>query len=100
MMAGATLCIGLVPSYESIGGWAPILLIVLRLVQGFSTGGEYGGAATFMAEYAPDDKRGFYGSFLEVGKSEEHTSELQSLMRNSYAVFVLKKKKNKNKKNK
>ncbi|API58120.1 MFS transporter [Tardibacter chloracetimidivorans] len=67
MMAGATLCIGLVPSYESIGGWAPILLIVLRLVQGFSTGGEYGGAATFMAEYAPDDKRGFYGSFLEVG---------------------------------
>src|SRR3546814_9166008 len=67
MMAGATLCIGLVPSYESIGGWAPILLIVLRLVQGFSTCGEYGGSATFMAEYAPDDKRGFYGSFLEVG---------------------------------
>lgn len=46
---------------------APILLIVLRAVQGFSTGGEYGGAATFMAEYAPDRKRGFLGSFLEFG---------------------------------
>ncbi len=44
-----------------------VLLIVLRMVQGFSTGGEYGGAATFMAEYAPDDRRGFYGSFLEFG---------------------------------
>lgn len=67
MMAGATVCVGLIPSYDTIGFWAPLLLIVLRMVQGFSTGGEYGGAATFMAEYAPDDKRGFYGSFLEVG---------------------------------
>lgn len=67
MMAGATLCIGLIPAYASIGFWAPVLLILLRIAQGFSTGGEYGGAATFMAEYAPDDRRGFYGSFLEVG---------------------------------
>lgn len=67
MMSLATLCIGLIPSYSSIGFWAPALLILLRLVQGFSTGGEYGGAATFMAEYAPDNRRGFYGSFLEVG---------------------------------
>jgi MHS family proline/betaine transporter-like MFS transporter len=67
MMSGATLCIGLIPSYDAIGFWAPMLLVLLRLVQGFSTGGEYGGAATFMAEYAPDDRRGFYGSFLEVG---------------------------------
>lgn len=67
MMSGATLCVGLVPSYEAIGFWAPTLLIVLRMVQGFSTGGEYGGAATFMAEYSPDDKRGFCGSFLEFG---------------------------------
>jgi len=67
LMAGATFCVGLIPSYDAIGVWAPILLIVLRMVQGFSTGGEYGGAATFMAEYAPDDRRGFYGSFLEVG---------------------------------
>lgn len=67
LMAGATVCVGLIPSYDSIGFWAPLLLILLRMVQGFSTGGEYGGAATFMAEYAPDDQRGFYGSFLEVG---------------------------------
>jgi len=67
MMAGATLCVGLVPSYAAIGLWAPILLVLLRMIQGFSTGGEYGGAATFMAEYAPDRRRGFFGSFLEVG---------------------------------
>lgn len=67
LMAGATFCVGLVPSYEAIGVWAPVLLILLRVIQGFSTGGEYGGAATFMAEYAPDRRRGFYGSFLEVG---------------------------------
>jgi MHS family proline/betaine transporter-like MFS transporter len=67
MMSGATLSVGLIPSYDSIGVWAPLLLIALRMVQGFSTGGEYGGAATFMAEYAPDDRRGFYGSFLEFG---------------------------------
>lgn len=67
MMSAATFCIGLVPDHATIGLWAPVLLVVLRMVQGFSTGGEYGGAATFMAEYAPDDRRGFYGSFLEVG---------------------------------
>src|SRR4051812_11842642 len=67
MMAGATLCVGLVPSYAAIGLWSPILLVLLRMIQGFSTGGEYGGAATFMAEYAPCRRRGFLGSFLEVG---------------------------------
>lgn len=67
MMSGATFCVGLVPSYDAIGFWAPTLLIALRMLQGFSTGGEYGGAATFMAEYSPDDKRGFCGSFLEFG---------------------------------
>lgn len=67
LMSGATLCVGLIPSYANIGIWAPILLIILRMIQGFSTGGEYGGAATFMAEYSPDDRRGFLGSFLEFG---------------------------------
>jgi len=67
MMAGATFLVGVLPTYEQVGVIAPILLIILRMVQGFSTGGEYGGAATFMAEYAPDKKRGFYGSFLEFG---------------------------------
>jgi MHS family proline/betaine transporter-like MFS transporter len=67
LMSGATFLVGTLPNFESIGIWAPILLIVLRVVQGFSTGGEYGGAATFMAEYAPDKRRGFWGSFLEFG---------------------------------
>nr|WP_243849247.1 MFS transporter [Paraburkholderia rhizosphaerae] len=67
LMSVATLCVGLLPSYERIGWWAPALLIVLRMIQGFSTGGEYGGAATFMAEYSPDHRRGLCGSFLEFG---------------------------------
>ncbi len=67
LMAGSTFLLGLLPGYVTIGILAPIGLILLRMLQGFSTGGEYGGAATFMAEYAPDRKRGFYGSFLEFG---------------------------------
>jgi MHS family proline/betaine transporter-like MFS transporter len=67
LMASATFCVGLLPGYATIGIWAPVLLVVLRIIQGFSTGGEYGGAATFMAEHAPDRKRGFLGSFLEFG---------------------------------
>jgi MFS transporter, MHS family, proline/betaine transporter len=67
LMGGATFCIGLLPSHDQIGVWAPTLLILLRVVQGFSAGGEYGGAATFMAEYSPDRRRGFFGSFLEFG---------------------------------
>src|SRR4051794_39104864 len=67
LMSGATLCVGLVPSYAAIGFWSPVLMVLLRMIQGFSTGGEYGGAATFMAEYAPCRRRGFFGSFLEFG---------------------------------
>ena len=67
MMAAGTFCIGLIPSYSTIGFWSPALLIVLRMIQGFSTGGEYGGASTFIAEYAPDKRRGYFGSFLEMG---------------------------------
>ncbi|RQS71230.1 proline/glycine betaine transporter ProP [Burkholderia sp. Bp8963] len=67
MMAVGTFAIGLIPSYASIGIMAPVLLLVARLVQGFSTGGEYGGAATFIAEFSPDKRRGFMGSFLEFG---------------------------------
>lgn len=67
MMSAATFGIGFIPGYATIGIAAPILLLLARLVQGFSTGGEYGGAATFIAEYAPDRRRGFYGSFLEFG---------------------------------
>ncbi|MGW4734694.1 MFS transporter [Streptomyces shenzhenensis] len=67
MMAAGTFAIGLIPSYATLGVGAPLLLLAARLVQGFSTGGEYAGASTFIAEYAPDRRRGFFGSWLEFG---------------------------------
>lgn len=67
LMALGTFAIGCIPSAASIGLWAPMLLLLARLVQGFSTGGEYGNAMTFIAEYAPDRRRGFLGSWLEFG---------------------------------
>lgn len=67
LMALGTFAIGCIPNQSSIGIWAPVLLLVARLVQGFSTGGEYGNAMTFIAEYAPDRRRGFLGSWLEFG---------------------------------
>src|SRR5699024_9978982 len=67
MMSIGTLLIGLLSGYESIGITASILLLVARFIQGFSTGGEYSGAMTFIAESSPDKRRGIMGSGLEVG---------------------------------
>ncbi|OIJ36102.1 MFS transporter [Rothia kristinae] len=67
LMAAGTFLIGCLPDYHSIGLWAAFLLLLCRLLQGFSTGGEYGNAMTFIAEYAPDRRRGLLGSMLEVG---------------------------------
>jgi len=67
MMALATFGIGALPPASVLGIWAPILLICLKLVQGFSTGGEYAGATTFVTEYAPDKRRGFYAAMLDWG---------------------------------
>jgi MFS transporter, MHS family, proline/betaine transporter len=67
LMALATFAIGILPTYATIGIWAPVLLLVCRLLQGFSTGGEYGGAMTFVAEYSPDRRRGLMCSWLENG---------------------------------
>ncbi|MGZ5378564.1 MAG: MFS transporter [Mycobacterium sp.] len=64
LMSGSTFLIGVVPSYESIGVAAPLLLLLLRCVQGFSAGGEYGSGACYLAEFAPDRHRGFVVSFL------------------------------------
>ena len=63
----STAAIGLIPTFETIGWFAPVLLYTCRVVQGFSAGGEYAGAAVYMAESAPDNRRGFWGSFLEFG---------------------------------
>jgi MFS transporter, MHS family, proline/betaine transporter len=65
LMSLSTFVIGLLPPYATIGVWAPLLLVVARCLQGFSAGGEFGGASTFLAEYSPDDRRGFLVSWLE-----------------------------------
>ncbi|MGM0921481.1 MAG: MFS transporter [Bacillota bacterium] len=67
LMGGATVLIGLLPTYEAIGIWAPILLIALRLIQGLGIGGEWGGALLLATEYAPPKKRGFFGSIPQMG---------------------------------
>src|SRR5215813_11825573 len=66
LMGGATAGVGLLPTYATAGWFAPIVLIALRALQGLAIGGEYGGAAVYVAEHAPDHKRGFYTSFIQI----------------------------------
>lgn len=66
LMGGSTFAIGLVPSYETIGFAAPIIVLILRLLQGLALGGEYGGAATYVAEHAPANKRGYFTSWIQT----------------------------------
>ena len=66
LMGGSTFLIGCVPTYASIGALAPILVLLLRLLQGLALGGEYGGAATYVAEHAPPERRGFYTSWIQT----------------------------------
>jgi MFS family permease len=66
IMGGATFAVGLLPSYATVGVTAPVLLLALRLLQGLALGGEYGGAATYVAEHAPPGKRGFYTSWIQT----------------------------------
>lgn len=67
LMGGATLCIGLLPTYETIGVAAPVLLVLLRVVQGLSLGGEYGGAVLMSVEHAARERRGFFGALVNTG---------------------------------
>jgi MFS transporter, MHS family, shikimate and dehydroshikimate transport protein len=69
LMGTATFLMGLLPTYEQVGIWAPLLLVTLRVLQGIGLGGEWGGAALMTVEHSPEGKRGFYGSFTQVGGS-------------------------------
>ena len=82
LMSAATCAIGLLPGYASIGVAAPALLVVARLLQGLSVGGEFGGASTFLAEYAPRDRRGFFTSWVQA-------SGLLGLVLSSSMVLLL-----------
>lgn len=66
IMGGATAVLGFLPTFETIGWAAPIILLLLRVLQGLALGGEYGGAAVYVAEHVPDNKRGFYTSFIQI----------------------------------
>ena len=66
IMGGATAMVGILPTYESIGMAAPIALLLIRVLQGLALGGEYGGAAVYVAEHVPDGQRGFYTSFIQI----------------------------------
>src|SRR5687767_4337534 len=66
IMGGATSVIGFLPTYSQIGYAAPIILLLIRVLQGLALGGEYGGAAVYVAEHVPDKKRGFYTSFIQI----------------------------------
>src|SRR5271165_5334158 len=66
IMGGATALIGLLPTFKTAGWFAPITLILIRVLQGLALGGEYGGAAVYIAEHVPDNKRGFYTSFIQI----------------------------------
>lgn len=67
LMGGATVMIGLLPTYETIGIWAPVLLILMRIIQGIGIGGEWGGALLLAYEYAPEKRKGFFGSIPQAG---------------------------------
>jgi MFS family permease len=66
IMGSSTALVGMLPNYATIGVWAPVILITLRLLQGLALGGEYGGAATYVAEHAPPNRRGFYTSWIQT----------------------------------
>jgi MFS family permease len=69
IMGGATAAIGLLPTYQTVGLLAPVLLLLIRVLQGLALGGEYGGAAVYVAEHVPDEQRGYYTSYIQITAS-------------------------------
>jgi MFS family permease len=91
IMGGATTVIGILPTYAQIGVLAPIILVIIRIIQGLALGGEYGGAAVYVAEHVPDHKRGFYTSFIQITATLGLFVSLLVVLivRNSCAIFAV-----------
>ncbi len=86
LMGGATAGVGLLPTHAQAGIWAPVMLVILRLLQGLALGGEYGGAAIYVAEHAPKGKRGFYTSFIQASVIGGFLLSLIVVLATSYAL--------------
>ncbi len=86
MMGLSTAAIGMLPTYSQIGVWAPVLLVVLRIIQGISVGGEWGGAVLMAGEHAPESKRTWYASFAQLG-SPAAVLSLDGHIRTRYKFF-------------
>jgi MFS family permease len=86
IMGGATALIGLLPTFQTAGWFSPITLILIRVLQGLALGGEYGGAAVYVAEHVPDKKRGFYTSFIQITASFGFFVSLIAILLTQYSM--------------
>jgi len=86
IMGGATALIGLLPTFKTAGWLSPILLILIRVLQGLALGGEYGGAAVYVAEHVPDKKRGYYTSFIQITASLGFFVSLIAILLTQYSM--------------
>src|SRR6202044_791635 len=86
IMGGATAVIGLLPTYKTAGWFAPIVLLLIRVLQGLALGGEYGGAAVYVGEHVPDNKRGFYTSFIQITASLGFFLSLIAILGTQYSM--------------
>src|SRR6476660_7025420 len=86
IMGGATALIGALPTYDTIGWFSPIILITIRILQGLALGGEYGGAAVYVAEHVPDKKRGFYTSFIQITATLGRFVSLIAILLTQYSM--------------
>ena len=86
LMGGATALIGFLPSFKT-GGWiSPVILILIRVLQGLAVGGEYGGAVVYVAEHVPDNKRGYYTSFIQITERDPKSRSSRAVARNAASV--------------
>src|SRR6202046_5587945 len=86
IMGFSTFAIGLLPSYAAAGWFAPIVLLLIRVLQGLALGGEYGGAAVYVGEHVPDNKRGFYTSFIQITASLGFFLSLIAILGTQYSM--------------